>query len=324
MMRLIFFFLTAIVLFLNANPVFAELQGAIVAIVNGAPITNTDVDELIAPLFQQYKNSYQGDELKQKLAEARADILQQLIEDKLILQEAAKKKLKVEKEEVERLIDELRSNFPSSADFEAALKNQNTTLGEVRKRYEEQLLIKKAVEVNVLSIVSVSPKEINDYYDREKDRFQTPEQIRLRNIFLSTEENTAAEAAEKKIYEIYDQLEQGAPFAELVEKYSEAPNVVDGGNMGTMQRGTLRKEIEDAVFTLNIGAYSKPVRTPLGFYIFAVDEKIPPAVPPLEDIKNKIRQKIYQDKVRISLREWIAKIKASALIEVKHETKEKS
>ncbi len=295
----------------------------ILAVVNGEPITQIDVDEILAPIYLQYKNTYTGKELEAKLEIARTDILDQLIGDKLILQQAKKKELHVDEKEVDKLIAELKNNFETIEEFEKVLKEQNVTLIDLRKRYEEQLLIKKAVGQEVLAKIVVSPAEISSYYEKHKKDFTIPKQIRLRNIFLSTKNNE--EKVEQKANHIYEQLQKGTEFIELVEKYSEAPNVVDSGDMGYITRGSFREEIEEIVFGLDVGDFTKPLKTSSGFYLFKVIEKKEASIPPLEAVQEKIRNKLFSQKLDKKLKEWVNKLKESALIEVKkNEKKEKS
>jgi parvulin-like peptidyl-prolyl isomerase len=320
-----FLIITIICLFL-ISPVFAqtEFTQKILAVVNSEPITQTDVDEILAPIYVQYKSTYSGDELAEKVKTARADILNQLIEDKLILQLALKDDtITVSEKEIDALVDELKSNFKTIEEFDQILKNQKVTLLDLRKRYKEQLLIKKTVSKEILSKISISPPEVLEYYEANKDKFAIPEQIRLRSIFLSFKDATK-EDVEKKANDIYDQLQKGTEFVEMVEKYSEAPNVVDAGDMGFMKKGSLREEIEDVVFKLETGKITKPIKTSSGFYIFKIEDKKPATVAPIETVQDQIRNKLYSNKVELRLKEWIDKLKKLSLIEVKINEKEKS
>ncbi|MFH1061389.1 MAG: peptidyl-prolyl cis-trans isomerase [Candidatus Omnitrophota bacterium] len=307
-------------------PVFAqtEFTQKILAVVNSEAITQTDVDEILAPIYIQYKSTYAGSELAEKVKIARDDVLNQLIEDKLILQQAQKDEtITVNEKEVDALVDELKSNFKTIEEFDQILKNQKVTLLDLRKRYKDQLLIKKTVSKEILSKISIPPTEILEYYEANKDKFAIPEQVRLRSLFLSFEQ-APKEEVEKKANEIYEQLQKGVEFVEMVEKYSEAPNVIDAGDMGFMKRGSLREEIEDLAFKLEIGKITKPIKTSSGFYIFRIEDKKPASVATLESVQDQIRNKLYGTKVEKKLDEWINKLKKSALIEVKINEKEKS
>ncbi|MDD5747010.1 MAG: peptidyl-prolyl cis-trans isomerase [Candidatus Omnitrophica bacterium] len=290
----------------------------ILAVVNEDAITQTDVDELLAPIYMQYQNTYSGEELKKKLTVAKTDILNQLIEDRLILQQAQKNNLTVDEKEVETLIEDLKTNFKTAQEFDNVLAGQNITLPELRKRYREQLLIKKAVSQQIISKIIISPTEISAYYEAHRQEFMIPEQVRLRCVFLAAGDTNAAEV-EKKANDIYEQLSKGTEFVEMVEKYSEAPNVVDAGDMGFVKRSALREEIRENVFNLNPGEITKPIKTASGYYIFKVEEKKTASVSPLSEVQEKIRKTLFNETVKTKLAEWVKKLKESAFIEVKNE-----
>lgn len=326
-MNRIFTFLIAIIIcLLFCFPVTAQEEQIsytqkILAVVNGEPITEIDIDEILAPIYQQYKNTYTGKELETKLEIARKDTLDQLIGDKLILQEAKRKEITVNPKEVDKLINELKSKFETLEEFDKVLKGQNVSLMDLRKRYKEQLLIKNAVGREVLSKIVISPADIADFYEKNKKDFTIPKHIRMRNIFLSINGNE--EEVEQKANTIYEELQKGTEFIELVEKYSEAPNVVDSGDMGYVKRGSFRKEIEEIVFELEVGEITKPLKTSSGFYLFKVIGKKEAAIPALETVQAQIHNQLFGKEAEIKLKEWINKLKESALIEVKKNEKEK-
>ena len=314
------FILISFIFSLQPFCLLAQFSEKILVVVNGEPITQTDVDEILTPIYMQYKNTYEGKQLENRLNAARADILKQLIEDKLILQEAKKQELTVDEKEVEELIDELKNKFQTPQEFDATLENQKLTLNDLKKRYAEQQLIKKVVGKEVLNKIVITPAEISQYYKEHKEDFHVPAQVHLKNIFLKLDENGDKEKeanTTKKINDIYAQLEKGVEFVELVEKYSEAPNVVDAGNMGYLRRGSMREEIEDAVFKLKVGEFTKPIKTSSGYYIFKVIEKQDAFIAPQENVQDKIREELYQVRLKEKLKNWINKLKESALIEVK-------
>ncbi|MBU2062768.1 MAG: peptidyl-prolyl cis-trans isomerase [Candidatus Omnitrophica bacterium] len=298
---------------LLSQPEFTE---KILAVVNGNPITQTDVDEILTPIYLQYKNTYSGKELEQKMEIARSDILKQLIEDELMLEEAKRQELKIEDSEIDKLVNDLKANFNTPDEFLAVLENQNVSLNELRNRYRKQLLIKKVADKEVLAKIIISPSEISEYYEKNKEQYKIPEQVRLRNIFLQAKKENEAEVA-KNINDIYEQLKKGAEFVELVEKYSQDTNIVDSGDTGFMKRGSMRKEIEDAVFGLKEGEFTPPIKTPTGYYIFRLEEKQPVSFPPAEQVQEKIRGQLYQQKVKEKLKAWVNALKNSALIEIK-------
>jgi len=311
--------------FVCLSPLAGQVSVKIAATVNGAAITQTDVDEILSPIYQQYQSTYQGEVLEQKLATARADILNQLIEDKLLLQEAQKQKetLLVDEKEIDRLVADLKAKFKTDEEFRAVLNQQKFTLLDLRKRYHEQLLVKHLVEKEVISHILITPAQIADYYAAHQETFREPDEARLRNIFIASRGDD--EILQTKIREIYAKAHKGVPFAELVERYSEDQNVVAAGDMGTVKKGTMRPEIDSVVFVTPAGEVAPLVKTPNGYYIFKVEERRDSYIPALDKLQSVIRRRLFDDEMRVRMDEWVAKLRNQAYIEVnENEAKEKS
>ncbi len=316
--RLLFFVFFAVLLFNAAAIGGDQFSDKILAVVNGEVITQSDVDQILSPIYQQYSSNYTGEELSKRLQQARDDILSQLIEDKLLLQQAKQENLEVDESELDRIMDGLRDNFPSEEEFETALKEQGMARSEIRERYREQLLIKKIVQREILRKISITPSQVAEYYQAHKQEFQVEPQVHLRSIFIDGKDKKS----EKKIQEVHSQLKEGKPFVEMVEKYSEAQNVVDSGDMGYVEKGSMRREIEEALLDLNPGEITDPIGTPGGYYIFKVEGRKDSEVLPLEQVQDRIQKFLYQQEAKTKLQEWVNKLKSSAFIEEKTNEKE--
>jgi parvulin-like peptidyl-prolyl isomerase len=184
-------------------------------------------------------------------------------------------------------------------------------------------LVKKLVDREVVSLITITPAEIAEYFAAQAESFREPEAVRLRDIFLA--QSSDEETLQTKIREIYAQLQRGVPFGELVERYSEDQNVISSGDMGIIRKGTLRAEIDSVVFNTAPGTVTPPVKTPNGYYIFKVESRQESRIPPLEKIQPVIRRRLFDEKMRVRMDQWIEQLKNQSFIEVKnHETKEKS
>ncbi len=115
----------------------------------------------------------------------------------------------------------------------------------------------------------------------ERMRRTEPERVRVRQMLLPT--RAQALAAER-------QLHAGADFVTVSRAMSIAPNAADGGNLGLISRGTLPSKLEDVVFALRPKEISKPVRSPSGYHIFQVLEKIPAGPPDRRQTETEVRR----------------------------------
>lgn len=299
-------------------PARSEVIDKIAIIVNGEIITQSEIDRMLFPLFQQYRTMYQGGELESKIEEARQKIVQQLIEDRLILCEAKKLNMEVLDKEVEEKIEETAdSRFGSRAAFEAAMAEQRVTMKELKERYRDQIMTRRLVDQKIGSKIVVTPVELNDYYNKRSAEFVHPEMVKLRNILLKPKEGVSASKTADLAKEISRRLRSGGDFAELARIYSDGPGADEGGLMGYSKKGDLLPEIEKVVFNMKEGEVSDMIQTGLGYHIFKMEERVQQKVLPLESVRRDIEELIYRDKVKDKLKGWIEGLKKNAYIAFK-------
>ncbi len=311
------YFLISVCLILISTLACAEVIDKIAIVVNNEVITQGEIDRLLAPIYEQYKPLYHGDELIQKLEEARQKIIEQLIEDKLMLSEAKKLNIEIDDRDVEGRLDETIKRFGPKERFEQALSEQHLTLKDLRSRFKEQLMTRRLIDQKIGSRIMVTPVEIQNYYDKHINEFVQPEEIKLWNILVKLKPGLNAEKASELAKEILKRLQTGEDFAGLAKIYSEGPNAVDGGLMGYVKRGELLPEIEKAVFNLKDGEISDIIQTSLGYHIFKLEERRASRTLPLPEVRHEIEEAIFREKVRGKIKGWIEGLKKNAYIAFK-------
>ncbi|MDP2938986.1 MAG: peptidyl-prolyl cis-trans isomerase [Candidatus Omnitrophota bacterium] len=277
-------------------------EDKILCVVGDDLITQKDLNEFLAlaalSLSDQYSNK---NDLDKEMEEIKKDALNQLIEEKLIIHEAKRQKLTVNEKQVQARIEEISSQFPAPQGFEKALVLDGLTLNEVKRKIKEQLLMREAIEENVRSKVFVHPQEVTNYYNNHSAEFDEPEKANVDSIFISTE-NSLSEA-QKKVREVENLLRKGEDFPSVASQSSEAPS------LGIVMRGQLKREIEEAIFNLKIGEFSKPIRTEKGFFVFKLLEIIPPQKRPLSAVQNEVYRSVYSQKFQARYNDWLKTIK---------------
>ena len=295
----------------------AQVINKVVAIVNDEVITRQDVDQLLSVLYAQYVQAYKADELLEKMEEAKKDILRQIIEDKLILSRAKELDVKVRDEEVNDKLEYIKSGFPSEKDFYNMLETQGITVANLKDRYRDQIMMKKLVDFEIGSRVTVLPSEITKYYEANRREFRQAEKYRVRHILIKIGDDVTSELARVEIERIYNKLKAGRDFAELAKEYSEGPNKEQGGDMGYIGRGEMLEELDEAIFALNIGEFSKPVESQIGYHVFKVEDIEHLGYLSLEDVQKDIKMMLFQAKFREKLDKWLAELSAKAYISIK-------
>jgi len=154
----------------------------------------------------------------------------------------------------------------------------------------------------------VTDEEAKKYYDEHKEEFQLGERIRVRHIVVKTLEE--AQFFSRR-------LERGEDFAELARKYSISPAAKWGGDLGYIQRGQVGKEFEKAAFSLKKpGDISDIVKTTFGYHIIKLEDRKPPQQLSFEEVKDKIKNRLKEEKRSKILEEYLKKAKKSYKIEV--------
>ena len=295
----------------------AEVVDQILAVVNEEIITQRDMDEYLAPLYFQYQTEYKGEELSHKIAELQKNGLNQIIEEKLLLSEAKKRKVEVDPKEIQVRLDQVKTRFSSEQEFYETVAKQGLTVEVLKDRYRDQLMINHLVDEEVRYKVTVSPTEIAQYYSSHSDEFQVPEKVRLKNILIRTEDEAHEEEAFVIAQEIQGFLESGVSFESLAKKYSQGAYADKGGDMGLVARGELAPELEAVAFGLESGKVSPMVKNSLGYHFFKAEQKVPSSVKPLVEVQDEIESKLYRNKTQARFKEFIAQLRAKAYVSVR-------
>ena len=155
------------------------------------------------------------------------------------------------------------------------------------------------------SAASVSPADLQAYYDQHRDEYRVPEEVKVSHILIKTplpaagakEDEKAVAEARNKAEDVLKQVKSGGDFAKLAEKYSEDPgSAKSGGELGWIGRGRTVPEFEKAAFSLAKGQTSDLVKSSYGFHIIRVEDKHDAHLKTLAEVKGEIEQKVKQQK----------------------------
>ncbi|WP_172844481.1 foldase protein PrsA [Tumebacillus algifaecis] len=235
-------------------------------------------------------------ELVEKLEQVGGkDTLKRMIEEQVVLNQGKEMGLlatdaEIDKE-IQTIIDD-RFN-KDKAQLEAALKDSNMTMDDLRKELKMSVTAKKIA----VKDITVSDEEVNEYYEANKSTtLGTPAKAKARHILIKDE---------GKANEIFKQLQANPDdFEKLAKEHSEDSSKDQGGDLGEFPKGTMVKEFEEVVFGegTKINEIQKPVKSEFGYHIIKVESRTDAVVPKLDDVKEKIvdtlkeqKAKAYQD-----------------------------
>jgi parvulin-like peptidyl-prolyl isomerase len=291
-------------------------QDKIVAVVNDEVITQKDFDEYLKFSRLELEQQYKGKELEDKVSAMKHDMINRLIEDRLILQEAklaleqarkdkdpyAISRLEVDPARIKIRIDDIKKHYFSDKEFQAALAQQGMNQADLEEKIKEQIMTYSIIEVKVKNNITVNPREVTDYYQQNPEKMKLPEQREF--VSLSFDDRATAD-------EVYAKAKSGEGLETTALAYDRMPD-----RLNVYKGAELRKDIETVVFQLNLGEISKPVKIENQYYIFRVDKITPPRAQTLAEAQDKIGEFLVNSKMQKALTSWLDEIKKKSYINI--------
>jgi peptidyl-prolyl cis-trans isomerase SurA len=275
----------------------AEVANRIVATIDGEPITAHEV--------RQYGTEHGV------TSTPEAQVLDALITDKLLEKEIKAQGINARDDEIDRYVEEIRArNGMDPERFRKALEAQGMTLEKYRAKVKAEIEKAQLVNREIRQRVNISPEEIQRYYDAHRHDYAIEERLKVRDIFFALEpgaDDAAIERTRAKALEVRELAAGGRDFAALAGQFSEGPGADRGGELGTFGRGEMDRELERVALALEPGKVSEPVRTASGFHLLRVDQRIAAGHRPLEDVKDQIRETLYNDALEERFQNWLSR-----------------
>ncbi len=235
------------------------------AIVNGAIVTDTDVDSRLQLVLLANGGKIEDAE-RDRL---KLQVLRNLIDETLQIQEAKAHDIVVSDDEIEQTFNRVSSNFKRKpADFAAFLSQNGTSAASIKRQIEGELAWRRLLSRQVEPFINVGDDEVKAVIDR-LNASKGAKEYRVGEIFLSaTPESSAAVSANAA--QIVDQIRKGASFVAYARQYSEASTAAVGGDLGWVRAEQLPDPLTAALRTLEIGQISAPIAVPGGYSIVAM------------------------------------------------------
>jgi len=257
-----------------------EVVDRIVAVVGDKVIL---ASELANQIQMQVLQSGRQPKTQSEIDSLKQDVLEQMISDQLFLVAAeADTSINVTDADVDRALDNhvarLANNFETQSEFENALAAEGLTIRELRKEYRDDVrgqLLKQRLIGRRLQSVSVSRKEVEDFYNRFSDSIPSqPEAVKLAHILLAIEPFQKVEDSVKaSAAELRQRVLDGADFATISSRYSSAGAGANGGDLGWVSRDDVVPEFARAAFSLAPGDISGVIRTQFGYHVIKAEGK---------------------------------------------------
>ena len=259
---------------LNAETAEIVKLDRIVAVVDQTVITEQELEARIATVSAQFKK--QGTELPEESV-LRKQILERLITDTLQIQYAAQIGLKVDDNQLDRTIERIaEQNNLTLTEFSEALAKDGVSMRKFRSDIRSEITIARLRDREVDGRINVSESEIDNYLTSQASLNENTDEFEISHILIRTPEEGATEDIQKakaKVDEAISQLNAGTSFAKVSASFSDAPNALEGGNLGWKKGSQMPALFLDALKNMQAGEVSTPLRSPNGFHILKLTNK---------------------------------------------------
>ncbi|MFC2062140.1 peptidylprolyl isomerase [Elusimicrobiota bacterium] len=293
-----------------------KIVDRVVARVNNEVILLSEFTRRADEIISEYEKILNVPDKENKLKELKGEILEQMIDEKLILQKAAKEKIHITDTEVDQGIDEIRARFGTEIEFQNEIAKQGFNGEDFRGNVEKQLKVIKLINQNVKGrITPPTDEEAEEYYKANEAEMMSPEQVRARHILIKTSEKTSQEEAKKKIEEVYALVKKDPDqFSNYAEQHSEGPSATKGGDLGYFAKGDMVKEFEDKAFIMGVGEISKPIKTRFGYHIIKLVGKKSAEKRTFSEVKDRLMSMLYQMKMEKEYEKFLRDLRDEAKI----------
>jgi peptidyl-prolyl cis-trans isomerase SurA len=281
----------------------------VAATVNGRTITYAELDKKYQSTFMSSTERPSDDQM----AIQKLEVLRTLVDNEIMLQRAEKLGLMATDADVESKFAELKAPY-TQEEFQRQLASTKMTVEDMKQQLKRDLSVQKLFLKEITSHISISDRDVTDFYNTNKSSFNFPEpQIHLAQILvtpnpdpnvrnLKSDKAQNEEQARKKIDMLVARLKQGEDYAQLAQNFSEDPqSAPNGGDLGFVPESALEKvnpELRKAIQAASPGQVTNAVRTAEGYRVFKIYSKEPAGQRELTDprVQQNIRETLINRK----------------------------
>ena len=271
------YFVSSIVIVLSAFSLYAQqsqVLDKIIATVGREIVLQSDIEGRIAMFLQQNPKVNPSD------PELRKQVLESLINERLMVTKAVEDSIAVMDEEINQSLDFMMQNLMQTYGSEKRVEDlYGMSISRIRKNYRDevrkQLLVERLQQQKFMG-VKCTNREVEDFYNQYRDSIRAiPASVELAHIVKHIKPSADAKEEVKRLaLKIRDSILKGVDFAELAKRHSGDPGSAStGGDLGWVDKGKFVAEYERAAYDLQSGETSQPIESPFGFHIIQTIEK---------------------------------------------------
>jgi len=293
-----------------------EVVEAIVAVVNDEFISLSEYKVRHNTFYQALRAQFQGEEFTSQYDAFKDRLMDTMITELLLLQEARKLGLDVT-EQVNTQIDRFKeqNGWTSDAQLIQALNQENMNYEDWKENLEIGLLQQAVLSNEVTRSIVVDDSELVGFYNQHLEDFREPEEYTLRAIYVSSEGKSEEEVQAKK-QEIDGKIAAGEDMSILAAQYGEGPEKETQGDLGSFIKGQMLTNMEQAVEGQQVGELTAWIEMPNGWYLLRLEDKKESRIKAFEEIREEIQDGLFNEKYETGILKYLDELKSRSFIKI--------
>lgn len=300
-------------------PAVTQADGnGIVIDVDGTKLTKEQMESEVKKKMSAIKKQVPADRMPQVRENVKKQVMNDFTIRTLLTNEVKRLNISVSEKEVTEATERLKSSLPQGMTIEDLMKKNKITKAKMQEEIRFGIKINKLVLSQISGKYKPTEKEINAFYEKNKDKFKMQESVHVRHILVAKaagDDDKVKTEKKAKAEDLRKQLLAGADFAAVAKKNSDCPSKDSGGDLGVFTRGEMVKQFEDAAFSQDVKVIGPVVETEFGYHIIQVLERHDPKTLALDEkMKVNISAFLEQQKQQETFDAMLKKLRAKSKI----------
>jgi peptidyl-prolyl cis-trans isomerase C len=308
-----------LILFFFVQSVYAAeaRPSTILATINGVAITAHELNQETALLNADMRIRNRS-MTKEQVDELRVALIETMIEREVLRQKAVENRIAIQAQAVESAFSDFRTQIGGSNALQTYLSSTGQTQNQFKERLRKGLAVQRLLEREAIGSIRVSEAEMEAFYRRNPDFFESGEQIRVRHILAAVanwNDETQRTAARSKLHALKTRIHNAGDFAIMAMENSDCPSRTRGGDLGYLTREQMSRSFAEAAFALSSGDFSDVVTSRFGYHLILMLDRTPPERISFKDAREKIGRTLRRNKENAAVGRYVAALKGRAVIQ---------
>jgi nitrogen fixation protein NifM len=286
--------------------------------VNGQEIPEAAVRYELERLIKFYSQHMGADQIREQMDTLKKKAREQAIGAKLLIDEAERLDLEVPESEVDKHYRQMVETVGGQEKFRAIMVRQRLSEEGLKAGIRRGRRVDKLIEKITAGVPEPTEEQMERHFKEHAAEYSKPDRAQAQHILVKVDEDRDAEraAAQEKLREIRKSVRAGADFAGQAAAHSECPSgQKTGGSLGWFSRGMLVPELDEAIFSMEVGALSDVIETPLGWHLVYKIGHETGGPASYDDVREKIRDFLRHVRRGEAIAAHVRELKRKAVIE---------